>query len=84
MSPLFYKYLWEVQEREPNTKEETIEVPLEICQVERIEEHSVQDKKKKEVMKDNIPCVMEQEVSRNSLLMEMTMVVTWAEHAEST
>ena len=39
----FHKYLREAIEREKNKKEETIVVPLEIYQVGRVEEQSVQD-----------------------------------------
>ena len=41
--PHFRKYLREALEKEQNIKEETIEVPLEISRVGRVEEHSAKD-----------------------------------------
>ena len=59
-----------------NTKEESIEIYLEISQIGRVEDNSAQDKEQEEVMKDKIPCVMELKVLRNSVSMEVGMVVT--------
>ena len=41
--PHFHKFLRDVQERELNKKKKTIEVPLEISQIRRVEEHYSQD-----------------------------------------
>ena len=49
--PHFLKYLREALEREQNKKEETVEVPLEISQAGRLEEHSAQDEEREEVIK---------------------------------
>ena len=55
--PHFCKYIREVLERDPNTKEETIKVPLKICQVGRMKERSAQGEEQEEIMKDSISCV---------------------------
>ena len=66
----FRKYLRDDLKMELNTKKETVEVPLEISLVGRVEKYSAQDEEQVEIMK---------EVPRNSVSMERTMVVTKAQ-----